>query len=527
MGLGILCLGHSSAYFAIGYLAVKDYQLTEYAAFVVTMTFIMMVAIIIYGNFRQPSFAGRIFTVLLISAGPFCSTLAAIVASELAKQILVPMSFVAHLLLWLLVYVFASNLHDSSVHFIRPGEGFWSKDKKSEELTHDNSHLRWKHQEEQYHKDWLRNQPGYRDHTRSSREMEKEMEKIDYAEQSPCARNSLRALSACGPCDAPNASTASKGNVERSDNVSEAPDGSKHDFIGWPTDEDGFTMHAEHTKNHIKSTAHSTICLSANLWLAMLIWAIMTYWFAPSEAPRYAKLSKEQPLVAWPTASFRPRILACKQGLTFASDGYQIFEIDLAGNVAKKVNCPGLHGPISDLSVSCTSQKCVPVALARNVVHCTDGLMAVQDTLQHFTVYGRGSFKDQRLLSTSSSELVAYAWSGDEWQSFAFLGFARFLSELGGIDNRKLRSNEGLLALDEFPSGDFFFLRRVPPAKPSMQVRNATDMIVKGEWHLPAQFPEIQSACAYDSKSVLVLLSSGADADGKEQRSLQRIQLHE
>eukprot|EP00438_Fugacium_kawagutii_P032267 Skav209898 [mRNA] locus=scaffold2642:404817:414089:- [translate_table: standard] len=36
MGLGILCLGHSSTYFALGVLSVQDYYLTEYAAFVAT-----------------------------------------------------------------------------------------------------------------------------------------------------------------------------------------------------------------------------------------------------------------------------------------------------------------------------------------------------------------------------------------------------------------------------------------------------------------------------------------------------------
>ena len=36
MGLGILCLGHSSAYFALGYLSVQGYYLTEYAATVET-----------------------------------------------------------------------------------------------------------------------------------------------------------------------------------------------------------------------------------------------------------------------------------------------------------------------------------------------------------------------------------------------------------------------------------------------------------------------------------------------------------
>lgn len=542
MGLGILCLGHSSAYFALGYLSVKDYWLTKYAAFIITMAFIMMVGLIIYSNFRAPSTRVRMVTVALICLGPTCSTFAAIVASEVAKRILVPVSFTAHFFLWVLVYAFARDLHDTAMHFIRPGEGFWSKsapgEKKCDDLEHGNSHLRWKHQEEQYHKEWLRHQPGYRDQTRtlSSHQMEKmdrQLERMDYIEQSPCARNSLRALS-CGACEVPGDRGDRSGHSGCGDTGAEAfedlqgqppeePRKSKPDFIGWPTDEDEFAVHAEHTKSHIKSTAHSTICLSALLWLAMLIWAIMTYWLAPSEVPKYATLSQEQPMVVWPTATFCPRFIACKQGVTFASDGYQIFQIDLAGGTAKRVNCIGLRGPISDLSVSCTPKGCVPVALAHSVVHCGQGPTAVQDTLHHFTVYGRGSFQEQRMLSASSSELVSYGWSGDEWQGLAFLGHSRFLSDLGGIHNRKLRSNEGLITLDELPSGDFLFVRRVPMSKPSVQIRNASDMTVNGQWHLPARLPEVQSACAFDSNSMLVLLSSGAEADG--QRSLHRLQL--
>lgn len=438
MGLGILCLGHSSAYFALGCLSVQDYFLTEYASTVVTVAFILMVGLVINSTFRSPNPCSRIAIVITISLGPGCSTIAAVVSSDVAKQVLVPLAYAFHFLLWVLVYIFAHDLHESATHFIRPGEGFWSKGEKApKEEAHVNNHHRWKKQEEEYHQEWLRRQPEY-DSVPPTRSQ--------YLEQSPCARNSLRALSACGTCD------PQKGqDLEDTEERSEAPAESKSSFIGWPTDEDEFSLHAEQTKRHIKSTAHSTILASALLWLAMLIWAITTYWFSPAELPGlFAQVAGQQPQITWPTA-FHPRLLACKRGYSFVSDGYQIFQIDLEGRFANKITCPGLSGPILDLGVSC-GDTCTPVALTKSLVHCQEGRYETAGDIDIFAVYGKGGFREQHLLSSQKDrrdEIISFSFSASLWQVESFKGFLPFLKELGGLHSRKLREEEGLIALDE------------------------------------------------------------------------------
>lgn len=72
-------------------------------------------------------------------------------------------------------------------------------------------------------------------------------------------------------------------------------------------------------------------------------------------------------------------------------DGYKLFEFDLTSESTKPISCPGLRGRVSDVSLSCTPEGCVPVALAGNrVVHCKSGPMTVQDSLAQFTVLGDG-----------------------------------------------------------------------------------------------------------------------------------------
>ena len=537
MGLGILCLGHSSAYFALGYLSVQDYYLSAYAACVITWAFIFIVVLIIQSTFQAPRNTVRIAAVLTVSLGPGFSCIAAVVVSEVAKQILVPAAYASHLLLWVLVYFLAHRMPDSHTHFIRPGEGFWSdkhkkkhqkkttdasaarssRDLGSSKDRHDHDHQQWKKQEEENHQEWRRSLP---------------LSKTQYYEQSPCARSSLRALTCGNPgCDGrPGRAVPELEDGETSptshDEHKEYKDecrSQRGDELGWPTDEDEFAVHAEKTKSHIKSTAHCTILATVLLWLAMLIWSILTYWFAPYEVPAaFLELATDQPQIVWPSATFRPRLLACNEQMSIMSDGYQLYEFDLSSASSKHIPCPKLHGRVKDISLSCTAEGCSPVALTGNhVIHCQQGPMTIEDDLEHFTVRGAGAtFQEQRLLSAKTSELISLNWSEDGWQTDAFLGNAHFLSELGGINSRKLHQDEGLLALDEMPNGDLMLLRRAPRAKASLEIRDALDLTMKSQWHLPVELPEVGAACA-DSTSILVLTSASADPD--KPRSVQRL----
>ena len=292
----------------------------------ITFAFIFMVVLIIQSTFTAPKRFVRILAVLTVSLGPGCATIAAVVMNEIVKQILVPAAYASHLFLWVLVYFVAHQMPDSHTHFIRPGEGFWSNkhqkvEKKHEDsrisrdpsppdLESNDSHHRWKQQEEEHHQEWRRNLPR---------------SKTQYFEQSPCARSSLRALTCGNPnmCGdgRPSAVPEDPGDPEQRPDEREERRSEPRDAIGWPTDEDEFAINAAKTKSHIKSTAHCTILATVLLWLAMLLWAILTYWFAPYDVPAmYLELASPQPQVQWPSASFRPRLLACREPMAVMSD---------------------------------------------------------------------------------------------------------------------------------------------------------------------------------------------------------------
>ena len=96
-----------------------------------------MVVLIIQSTFSAPRRLVRLAAVLGVSLGPGCATIAAVVVSEVTKQILVPMAYASHFLLWVLVYYVAHQMPDSHTHFIRPGEGFWSNKHKKKEKEKD------------------------------------------------------------------------------------------------------------------------------------------------------------------------------------------------------------------------------------------------------------------------------------------------------------------------------------------------------------------------------------------------------
>mmetsp|Transcript_53995 Transcript_53995/g.126064 ORF Transcript_53995/g.126064 Transcript_53995/m.126064 type:complete len:805 (+) Transcript_53995:64-2478(+) len=512
MGLGILCLGHSSAYFALGFLAVQDYSRSEYAAAIVTLAFIMMVALIINANLRTPGTVVRISIVLSVSLAPGCSTVAAVTESEVARQILVPLAFSAHLLFWLVVYRFAQHVQESDIHFYRPGEGFWGPHTAA-------------NQDE--HPDWTSDNVSHGSSAqtlRQSADGPPEASRHGSSAQSDQTWHPVLRVTCCGHRTQPKpdknaAEERRRGKLKRK--RTSLPEGSydhAHDLSGWPTDEDEFAWRAENTRMQIRSTAQSTILASASLWFAMLIWAILTYWFAEPSSPwQYAVESEDQPAISWPNPLFRPTLLACAGGLTVASDGYRIYALSLEGAAASAVNCPGVQGIIQDLSIACDPQGCSPVALTDAVVHCRYGKVPLQDAaLSRFTFFegsASSNFSNQTLLAGLGDRLVSYSQSHPEalWHPEAFLGRLNFLSELGGFESRSLRSSEGLLAMDTSALNDVVVVRHVESPRPTIQIRDGQTLKFKGQWHHPRHVEGVQSACADKDHSVLALLSSGSE----------------
>eukprot|EP00931_Biecheleriopsis_adriatica_P008548 TRINITY_DN109705_c0_g1_i1.p1 TRINITY_DN109705_c0_g1~~TRINITY_DN109705_c0_g1_i1.p1 ORF type:complete len:864 (-),score=121.42 TRINITY_DN109705_c0_g1_i1:191-2737(-) len=562
MGLGIVCLCHSSTYFTLGYLSVHHYAFSEYSAIVVTLTFLLMGAIIINSNFRSPSIFLRYGTVALITAGPGFSAIAAMTESEVTRQIMVPCSFLAHFLFWIVVFIFANQRawQEHSMNFVNAGAGFWRKDGKyskyeKEEVDEDEEEKEEEGDEEQPPQDGLSSHDGLASQDSWKEEQQRLQREWQAHQQSPETigktsvrfqeEDDIRGQSACWSQQAQSQlqkRSLQQKKLPESRSASSTSESGKsqsaNDNTHWPTDDRQFELRAADTRERIQSTARATILATACLWFLMFLWAVMRYWVISDGGGvsmkvvnnQYAVEATNQPAISWPSPLFRPTLLACAGSSIFASDGFKIYELADAGISAtaavRPVRCPGLEGSVVDLSVSCGMQGCHPVALvhgarygaAAAVVDCQGSakpLLQDEVAAERFTVLGMPSnFTQQRLLVGRQGELVEYSWSAEDdgWLPEELVGRINFLNQLGGTDNRKLHKDEGLLALGTLGTTDLMIVRKLSVPRATIEVRDGSTMVPKGQWHYPKNFPAVASACSETAGSLLVLLSSSADA---------------
>jgi len=159
--------------------------------------------------------------------------------------------------------------------------------------------------------------------------------------------------------------------------------------------------------------------------------------------------------VQWPGPRFRPHAIGCGGGRVFAADQYNIFEIfpnSLA--TAIKVPCPGLQGPIVEVSVSCEDGQCTPVVLTRGaggdgINNCTGQAPILGNELpvEHFTI-AQASPAMRQLWAIHKENMVQYGWDtlGPAWRAESSMGGMNFLQEVTGIaisGNRLMLLNLG------------------------------------------------------------------------------------
>ncbi|CAE8696076.1 unnamed protein product [Polarella glacialis] len=454
MGLGIVCLVHSSAYFTLGTISVHDYAYAEYAACIVTFAIMLMVGLIINMNFRKHSMCWRITSLVIITAGPTFSALAAITQNEAIRQILVPVSFFCHFLLWVGVLCLSrtSEWQVSGMSGMKAGAGFWpgkknyqrpsesseAEQKKQSQMQKDlsqgfegsstedgkRSHSYWHQQQELKQKEWQQWQResseviGSASSSRAHHPLQRTAgHDLDDNRQPSCwprgvstclgaeaalAGGSHVASSSAAGRKQPTVGNKSIQRMLQTGDDEECPD-------HWPTDDWQFDIRASSTSALVKTTMRNTILCVASIWLAGFIWAVLRYWVdESSNAWKWPETVRAQvqdtPFVLWPSTLFRPTTLACANSFVFTSDGFRIHQLSTEGRPSQAVSCPGLDRPIIDLDVACDPEGCRPVALVASrdngaslpeIVDCRGGaaksLLQDQLAAERFSVLGRCS----------------------------------------------------------------------------------------------------------------------------------------
>lgn len=443
MGLGIVGLGHSAAYFCLGQLVASDRYLSSWVAIVLVAAFVYMVLLATMSNFTSIIGAPtRLGTFLLLVSGPGLGALAAILDGEKVKQIVVPISYISHLLFWLLALWISDKveLADPS-EILGGGTSFWEHDRRKKEKQErlkkrDKIGQKVSSMKETFW-DSLDNRSLHASNNASGsghpvREQRRAAREAKYGDRADKRRGRSRSRDAEGGIEgrqdvegglhrkyasgsewSASEEPAKIGRVhfdpsafERSGTAATddmAAEGSPHSDAGlqsqtdedhWPTDDAEFDDKANSTTDYIRSTVRQTLIMSALLWLVMVIWAVRQYWIDPAtmmvRPSMGAPLAIAQDLnITWPGALFRPQLLACAGGHVFVSDRFRIFELGLKGGFATLVSCPGITSSLLGLTAACDTEVCWPLALtatnssvawASQLVNCRTG--QVQPLLQ-------------------------------------------------------------------------------------------------------------------------------------------------
>lgn len=521
MGLGIICLCHSSAYFTLGSISVHSYRNGDYAACIIAFSFMFMVSLIIMTNFKHDSMLTRLGSTVLIAMGPALAALASVTEDEVHRQATVPVSFLLHFIFWIAVFcrTLCRDFQDQTVNFVNRGYGFWeSADRRIETQKLDDERARLaSHVDEEM---------GFKESSDTTFGKEQKLKESlpVFGDRTSSMGFDASITASCWPIgqrlrrqlERPlNDPFATK---ELSSAQKERPNSDPGER-GWPTDDLEFEQRASETSASIKSTMRNTILCSAGLWLAMFSWAAMSYWvdvdnFGVKRVVYKTSQVQDDLLIRWPNPLFRPIAASCAQGSIFVTDGFRIYSVS-ESRKAEEIPCPGLEQRIVDLSVSCNEQGCSPLALVNSssitsfssVIDCPSGtiqpLLQDDTASEHFDVVQMKS--EPRLFATRKQQMVVYSSTSSQWKPEAFLGQLSFLSELGGMDSRPLQDAEGLVALSSVGT-NLFFIRRAVPTRAAVELKDAMTMESKGLWQLPTGFPAIQGGCAESNSSLLVLV---------------------
>jgi len=563
MGCGILCLCHGATYFTLGYLVTHPYAFSEFAAMIVTVSFLIMVALIVNSNFKGPNTFLRLGVVFLVSCGPGLAAIGAVTSSDVIRKVVVPLAFMSHTFFWCAAFGVSQQREwqDDAVNFVNSGAGFWKskykyksqKDGDAEKASSKaTSYEEWKRAEERKEEEWRQRQAaGLGNETIGkaqlpSREADKAMlgQSVCLPTGSACQGSMPQQRHAAQHQDmAATGASLEMGDSSPESSAKTAPH-DPNDSSSWPTADHEFEIRASGTSRNIRVTTTNTIVACGSLWLAMTIWAIMRYWIEWGSTSRIlvsdAVEAANQPSPRWPNPLFRPTLLACAGGQTYASDGFKIYQLGLDGAQAKRVPCPGITQRVKDLDVACDNEGCRPLALlhsGKTVVDCLNGgasRLADDTEADGFTMLdgfseGPGNMTDRRMLLAHQGRLVSHIWMPEQktWIPDAFLGDVPFLTHLGGIDDRKLRAGEGLLSLGHAGTSDLLLVRKLNvPGKAIIEARDVETMTAQSVWKLPDSLPNITGACAENKSSVLVLLSASTAA-GSGQPGLVRLSLSE
>mmetsp|Transcript_82955 Transcript_82955/g.231410 ORF Transcript_82955/g.231410 Transcript_82955/m.231410 type:complete len:798 (+) Transcript_82955:114-2507(+) len=483
MGLGIIALGHGSAYFALAKLIVQNRKMSSFSACALTASFAYMVVLVTHQNFKFKFMWLRWLVAILLVGSPIAGTIGAATESADVIAICAPVCFFCHFVFYLAAFFLAQN-DFADAKLAKGKKDIWSHHASPTPANSRNSG--------------------------NSREGEKEEESWE-------AEKSVQNWD-----DRPE--YVHTGVDGRSYNVNNGmpTDGGAGE---WPTESDEFEDKVRATTQDIRSAVRASLFMSFLLWFGMFCWSIEKYWNPFSMAPamkgsslqtskvRHSSIASAADVaVRWGDAFFRPHLLACAGGHIFAADRFNLFEL-VDGSMVPRV-CR-LNHTIVDIAAACDGRgQCRPFALVRDtsfgagasrVVDCDSGresvvvlrgVDAAVDRIAYVSGHASGPDGDQLLASHGGMVDLFQRRPGDgrwdpEWRG-ALSPSADILS-LAAVRLHKDTTNHILVFREN-----------------TITVHDAESLEELGTWALPSRVGALAGGCAVaDGSKTLALSRSG------------------
>mmetsp|Transcript_17177 Transcript_17177/g.53064 ORF Transcript_17177/g.53064 Transcript_17177/m.53064 type:complete len:649 (-) Transcript_17177:57-2003(-) len=261
----------------------------------------------------------------------------------------------------------------------------------------------------------------------------------------------------------------------------------------------------------------------ASLLLAMVLWFCVFVATVLEQYPELAlRVAGQDPpdlqileltSIAWPSASAKPRALACVGDSLFAANEFQVFRISVHEGLARTEPCktPGL---IADVTATCDGRSCWPSVLVTGdgsdpsvVVDCRTGdamplLQSVTPAKMVALSPGAATtFPNGTLLALQEDgNLAQFRWAPGQ-QGWAPLWENGYVGAVSGMDFAGADSITLFWEQETTETGW--------QVSDVVELRSLQGNRQLGRWRLPAALPQLQAGCALDEDTVLILQGEG------------------
>jgi len=457
IGLGLISLVHGAAYFCLGHFSQSGLYMANCIVVITVAIFVFVTAIVYQQNFHSGRRISRWTVYLLISVGPMLGILGGITTSSSVRSWAGTLVFLSHTIRYLVAWLI------SLFEYKKP----WEITRKFTAGPRG----------QQFPEEWLQafnetdDEDMWRDPSRGDR------------------RYMGGAL--------PGQSLDSE--EEAGLSGIHQPDG----LYGVLKPSAAERRKVVKTSNRVSSIVRSSMLFAALVWFVTTWASLFTnfeswgLWLASWTFDKGDVIDGTPIEIVAPIPSAHISSLACRRGIMFAANSFQVFQVDVSTGELSPYSC-ALKDEVSDLAITCDTRSCRPLVLQgdSDILDCASGEVAPLlkgMTAQRIVLADAAPAGKLRTLSNGTQ--AEYIWnpSVKGWDPQWFVHGV----DSDDIDLDWLGSRLFLVSLHKQTKG--FSYRN------GISVRSPSDSSLVGEWRFRDNTYTTVAGCAMDAQTAYVV----------------------